>query len=141
MPDSEHSVLADVQHEATSLAGELRTMCQLRWQLAQLELQSDAVALRRLAVGLIVGGLMILTSLPLWANWAIELLQRWSGVPRSIWLVEFAGVLLVLGIVLAWFSWRRFRRERVMLRETLEELREDIIWLEEWIGRSKRQGS
>jgi len=48
-------------------------------------------------------------------------------------------VLLVAGLVVGWAAWRRFRRQRVMLRETLEELREDLVWLEEWLGHTDRR--
>jgi hypothetical protein len=39
---------------------------------------------------------------------------------------------LIVAILLAWSARRRYRREFTGLRETLEELREDMEWLREW---------
>ena len=59
------------------------------------------------------------------------------GLPMSGWLVIFAVVLAAAATALGLFAWRRFRREFSGLTGTLEELREDLVWLEEWAGRQR----
>jgi hypothetical protein len=36
-------------------------------------------------------------------------------------------------------AWRRFRRNFIGLRETLEELREDVLWLKEKSGEQETE--
>ena len=47
--------------------------------------------------------------------------------------------LLVAAALVAWLAWRRFRRRFVGLEETLEELREDLVWLQEWGGQNEHE--
>jgi hypothetical protein len=50
----------------------------------------------------------------------------------------FAGILLSIGAIVAYFAWRRFRRRFIGLQETLEELREDRVWIDEWLGKKEQ---
>ncbi|MFH1923799.1 MAG: phage holin family protein, partial [Planctomycetota bacterium] len=75
-----------------------------------------------------------LTGLPVLVVWAALLLPE---AMRAGCLL-LVGLVLVVGAILAgWLAWRRFRREFVGLEETLEELREDLVWLREWAGKSE----
>ena len=139
MPDPDRSLLADVRQEIARLAAELQEMAALRWELARLEIQADIARAKRLAIVLVSAAIMVLTSLPILAVYLAEVLDLWQGIPRAVWLVVFGLGLLIGGTLLAWLAWRRFRREFTGLEETLEELREDLIWLREWTGRTKEE--
>ena len=57
-----------------------------------------------------------------------------AGLDNSFpWVTLSAGCLMLLGgLLAAWFGWRRFRGEFLGLRESIDECREDLIWLREW---------
>lgn len=133
----ERPLLADLQGDAALLASDLREMFRLRWQLARLELEADAAALKRLVIRASLATVMGLTALPLVGVWAAEMLARWSAIPRTTWLAGFAAVLVLLSLAVGWLAWRRFRREWLALAETLAELREDLVWLDEWTSRTE----
>jgi hypothetical protein len=137
---ADRPLLADLHAELGSLGGELREMAAARWELARLELQSDLLAARRLAVAWLAAAVMALTALPLVAVALAEAMDGCGHIPRGGWLLIFAGGLLILAMAGGYFAWRRFRRRFIGLQETLEELREDLVWLrEKGEGGRKRQ--
>lgn len=128
---TDRPLLADIRAEFGALGGELREMAAARWELARLELQSDLLAAKRLAVAWLMAAVMALTALPLAAVSLAETLDGCFDITRGGWLSLFAGVLLFLALAGGYLAWRRFRRRFVGLQETLEELREDLLWLRE----------
>jgi hypothetical protein len=137
MSQSDRPLLADLEGELRSLSGEFREMLRLRWELFRLEAISDLRSARRLAAIWIVAGVLILTALPLAAVALADVLDGAWRIARWGWLLIFAGALIALAVSAAYLAWRRFRRRFLGLQETLEELREDRVWLEDWLG-SKR---
>ena len=140
MADPDRPLFADAQAELARLAGDLRRMAGLRWQLARLELDASARRLQRLAILLAAATGMVLISLPILVVAAAYLLPE---AARPYFLLAFGAAVLcggIAGLVAAWRAWRRFRDQRFGLEETLEELREDLVWLEEWIGRGEEEG-
>jgi len=138
MADPDRPLFADAHAELTRLAGEVRRMAGLRWQLARLEVDASARRLRRLAILLAAGAVTVFTSLPILVVAGAWLLPQ----PARPWFLGVVGGVLLLGgflgLAAGWRAWRRFRRERFGLEETLEEIREDLVWLEEWTGRRDR---
>jgi len=126
-----HPLLADLRDELAALGGELREMAAARWELARLELEADRQTLRGLVLAWLVALLMALTALPVLVVCLAEMLDRWQNVPRSVWLLGFGLGLLAFALLGGYLAWRRFRRRAVGLQETLEELREDLLWLRE----------
>jgi uncharacterized membrane protein YqjE len=124
-------LLADLRDELAALGGELREMAAARWQLARLELEADRQTLRGLVLAWLIALLMALTALPVLVVCLAETLADWRNVPRSVWLLGFGLGLLVFALLGGYLAWRRFRRRVVGLQETLEELREDLVWLRE----------
>jgi hypothetical protein len=122
MPDPDRPLLGEINEQFRLLAAELREMAMLRWQLARIELQAAADQVRRLAIFLAVC--------------IADLMDGTWGISRAGWAAIFAGLLLAGGILIATLGWRWFRRHYAGLRETSEELREDLVWLGEWTGRS-----
>ena len=133
---AERPLFADLRAELGFLGGELREMATARWELARLELQADLQGMKRLAIAWFVAVILTLTALPLLAVGVAELLDGCCGISRAEWLLIAAGSLLALALVGGYLAWRCFRRRFVGLRETLEELREDMLWFRETDGRA-----
>ena len=124
-------LLDDLRTELGELGGELREMAVARWELARLELQADLRSVVRLAIVWLAALLMVLTALPLFVVSLAQAIDGKADIPSSGWLLIFAGALLLLALGGSYFAWRRFRRRFIGLEETLEELREDMLWLKE----------
>ena len=136
MADPDRPLFADAKHQIARLASEFRRMAGLRWQLARLEFEAAVRLGKRLAIVWAIGAMMVSTALPLLLVSAAYL------VPEAVraYFLLILGLALLLGAILAgWWAWRRFRRQFVGLEETLEELREDLVWLQEWSGRSEEE--
>jgi len=113
------------------LGNELREAVAARRELARLELQADLRAVRRLVVACSIAAVFGLTALPLAAVGAAEALGGYGTISRIGWLFVFAGGFLILAVGVGGLAWRRFRRKFLGLRETFEELQEDLTWLRE----------
>ena len=108
-------------------------MFSLRWQLAELELRSDLAATRRLGLLAGTGLVAAIAALPVLTVVLAGQLDAYlaSGFP---WVTLSAGCLMLAGgLLAAWLGWRRFRGEFLGLRESLDECREDLLWLREWV--------
>jgi len=128
------SLLAELKAEVGSLGADLREMAALRWQLARLELQVDARAVSRLARVWILSAVMVLCALSLLAVCAADALDGRLGIARCGWLLIFGLGLLSGGAAAGLWAWRRFRASATGMEQSLAELREDLVWLKEWIG-------
>lgn len=128
---TDRPLLADIRTELGALGVELREMASARWELARLEIESDIRSAKRLIIAGLSAVVMSLTALPLVATGLAEYLDGWRGIPCGAWLFVFAAGLLFLACLGVYLAWRRFRRNFIGLRETLEELREDVLWLKE----------
>jgi hypothetical protein len=124
-------LLADLREGLADLGGELREMAGARWELARLELDSDLQSFQRLVIAWLIAAVMALTALPLLAVCLADCLAGWAQIGRGGWLLILAGIFLLLSAAIACLAWRRFRRRFLGLRETIEELREDLAWLRE----------
>ena len=127
--------------DVRGLVDDLLAMFQARRELAELELRADVASSKRLAVVAGVAVVMVLTSLPLLVASLAQLLQAWHPLgasPVNGWYAILGGGLLLLGTLLAWVGYRRFRREFVGLRQSLAEFREDVQWLREWTQQDDR---
>ena len=59
---------------------------------------------------------------------------RW-GLSFAGWAAMLGLAFLIAGAAGGYATWRRFRQRFVGMAETLDELREDLLWLREWAGR------
>lgn len=122
------------------LGDHARESLSLRWELARLEIECDIRTIKRLLIALTVALTCLFIALPLLlCGLALTLDGMW-GIAAAGWSALFGGVLIVFGILLAWYAWRRCRADFVGLEETLEELREDAVWLGEWLGKAHSDG-
>ena len=133
MTDQKPPLLDGVRGELGQLGKGLREMARLRWQLAVLEFRAAATQVKRLAIAVGVAAVLGLTSLPVLVVYAAEMLNG-LWLERTGWLLILGLGLLVIAIGGGWLAVWRFRRRFVGLEESLEELREDLVWLEEWLG-------
>ncbi len=132
MADSERPLFSGLQEELGSLVSDVREMALLRWELAKLELTADARTTTRLVVVFAVALLLVLVSLPVLVVSLGGLLDGVWGISQSGWLFIFGLTFLITAGLGGFLAWRRFRRNFIALEETLEELREDMLWLREW---------
>jgi peptidoglycan biosynthesis protein MviN/MurJ (putative lipid II flippase) len=132
MSQPDRPFLADLKIEVSSLVGEMREMVVLRYELLRQEALSDLQNTRRLLIVTAISGMLVLSALPLVVVAFADVLNGVWGLARWAWLVIFAGIFLLAAVLAVIFAWRRFRRRFIGLRETLEELQEDWVWLQEW---------
>ena len=133
--DKKDRPLFDVlRNELGTLAADVRKMATLRWELARLELQSDARTVARLAIVWTVSVILALVSLPVLVVALACALDGVFGIPQGGWLVIFGLGLILIAMLSGISAWRRFRKNFIGLEETLEELHEDMVWLREWNG-------
>jgi uncharacterized membrane protein YqjE len=133
-------LFADLRDDLRSFGAELREMAAARWELARLELLAQRKVFGNLAGALIAAMLMALTALPLLAWCLADALDGWYGVSRGLWLFGFAIGLLITALSSGYLAIRRFRRHATGLQETIEELREDLVWLRDWTSSGPRKG-
>ncbi len=128
----ERPLLQGIERQVRGLTVELQEFLALRWELARLEIESDLTAAKRLALAASTAAVIGLTGLPLLATSAADLLDGRLGLSRTGWLALLGVALLAIAGLIGWGAWRRFCRQRLGLKETLEELREDLLWLQDW---------
>jgi len=134
MSRSDRPLLAEFKDALGTLTGELRQMVALRWHLARLELESDTHLLRRTSLVGLAAAMLVQTALPLLAVGLAQAMEGRLGLSFTAWLLIFALALLAAGAGLGRLAWVRFRQAFTGLRQTREELREDLLWLDEWLG-------
>jgi len=129
--------------DARRLTSDVVGMLQARRQLAELEVRADIASSKRLGITGGIGLVLTLTSLPVLVvalARALHCCLPIGGEAFSGWLLICGGALLLAGGGTLWYAWRRFRREFVGLRESIAELREDVVWLREWTERTGEDG-
>ena len=134
MSQSERSPLGDIQDQIGGMTADLREMASARWELARLELRRSVRQIQRLAISLAAAVVMVLTALPLLVRWLARAMDGWLGIHQFGWCNILAVGLLVGGAVIGVVAWWAFRRCFVGFAETIEECREDLVWLREWFG-------
>lgn len=134
MGTDREALLAEMRRELASLTGEVRRMARMRWELAELELRSDVKRLKQLVAAWGIAVVLGLAVFPVLAVWLATVLETRFLLPPVATLPALAALLLAGAGGIAWGAWRWFRSRLSGLEETLEELREDAVWLEEWSG-------
>jgi len=107
-------------------------MLRLRWQLAKIELAEDFGRAKRLLAVWLAAMVLLIGSLPVLVVAAAEGLAGTGGLSRVGWLLVFGGAMLFGSLAAAGVAWLWFRRRFNGLKETLAELEEDRLWLDEW---------
>ncbi len=140
MADADRPLLGELGEELSGMADELGQLAALRLRLAEIELRESAQTTKRFAVWAVVAVILLLTSLPV----LVVAFSAWLGevtvLSGMVWNLILGLLLAIGGVAAFWFSWRRFRRDFRGLEESIEELREDLVWVKEWRGKSEETG-
>ncbi len=138
MPDTDRPLLSELRDELSEMADEAAQLATLRFRLAEIELRESARTAKRFSIGALAALVLVLTSLPVLVVALSAWLDHVATLPREAsWAWIFGLALAIGGLAAGWFSWRRFRREFRGLEQSIEELREDLVWVKEWS--SKRE--
>jgi hypothetical protein len=132
--EPERPLLADVRREIGGLIAEVRAMVALRGQLAGVELRGTIGAIRQLLIRLVVVAAVTVVAVSVLAVAAAEGLAWWLDLDRLACLAVCGGVLLVIAAGGGYLAWRGFRSRFCGMEQSLEELREDLLWLKQWAG-------
>jgi uncharacterized membrane protein YqjE len=135
MDSDREPLFAGIKDETSRLKADFAELLRVRWQLGKLEAQTAVHSIRRLAIAAAIAGLLALIALPVLVVALANVLDGALGISFAGWLAIFGCGMLVAALALAWFRYRRFRAEFAGLEQSLEELREDFIWLEERLAR------
>ena len=135
MAEADRPVPNELKGHLTGLANDAGRLLALRCELARQELAADAASVRRLAIAAVVAVALAVLGAVFSAVAVARWLERWLGGAAAAWLLAGGLVLLLSAVLCGWLAWRRFRRELVALAGSRAELREDLVWLQEWIER------
>lgn len=136
MDDDREPLLGGIKDETSRLKSDFVNLLRVRWQLGRLEVQTAAHSAKRLATAAVIALLLVIVSLPVLVVALARVLDGVLGVAFVGWLAVFGFGMLLIAAALAWFRYQRFCAEFVGLEQSLEELREDVLWLEEhFVGR------
>ena len=113
------------------LWAQLREWYGARIAMAQLEVRHDIASTRRLGLMAGIGAVLILTGLPVLVVVLSQALAAATQIDAVWWQLVFGAGFALLGAALIFAGWRNFRREFSGFKETLDELREDQLWLGE----------
>lgn len=137
MSDTDRPLLGELREELSGMADDLGRLAKMRLRLAEIELRESAQTAKRFAIWAVASVVLVLTSLPV----LVVALSAWLGevTPLSAMACSsILGLLLAIaGAAVFWFAWRRFRRDFRGLEQSMEELREDLVWAQEWTGGQK----
>lgn len=139
MDEEREPLFAGIKDETSRLKSDFAELLRVRWRLGKLEVQTAAHSAKRLVVAAIVAILLVLVSLPVLVVALAKALDGVLQIAFAGWLAIFGFGMLLFAAGLAWLRYRRFRAEFVGLEQSIEELREDVLWLEERLaGRNGR---
>lgn len=119
----------------TSPWSDLAEMLQLRQELAETEIKSDLAASKRLVIAGGIGGVAVVTALPLLLAVVSTRIDNYFQFSFPWTACCLSLLLLIVGGLIGWSAWRRFRCEFLGLRESIQELQEDLVWLRERFDR------
>jgi hypothetical protein len=135
MTDPAIGGVAGVADDLRRSWSDVSEMVVLRRQLAAAELKSDLSLARRCGI---FGGAAVAVAV---AGLAVVVAAVAGHFDAALalsfpWITFISGaVLLAGGALAAILAWRRFRGRLLMFEHSRAELQEDLLWLEEWIGR------
>jgi hypothetical protein len=126
-PDS-----SDPRRELHRVGRDVAHMLTARWELAELEYGAARRDALRLAVVLAFTSVLATVGMALLGEALAQWLGEVSAWPPQAWRIILASVSIFGAAAAAGLGYRRFRREFTGFSESLEEMREDIVWLREW---------
>ena len=127
--------------ELKGLGSELLEAISLRRQLVTIELQNDLRASAWLLATIVISGLVLLVGLSILAVSISLWLDTIYPISPVSWTGVFGAGLVLFALIAILFGWKRFKTRFTALEQTRQELSEDIVWLNEWLGRETPSGN
>ncbi len=132
-----------VSNDLRRMLAELAEMFTLRRKLAEHELRGDLATSKRLGIlgalgvaALVIGVAVLVAALAISFDLRLNLsAEELPSFPIPWTSLATAAVLIVIGALMIWSAWRGFRRDISGMRESIAELREDLVWLRDWLGK------
>ncbi|MEQ8785911.1 MAG: phage holin family protein [Pirellulaceae bacterium] len=137
MPETPHAPVAGLADDLRGAWTEASQMVSLRRALAESELRSDLAAARGFAI---VAGTCLVLAIAGVAVLAVAgagYADHRYGFDFPWFTLATGAVLLGGGLLVGLLSWLRFRRNLLLFEQSRHELKEDLLWLEEWLGRTQ----
>lgn len=132
MADGSASPWEMLRGQVAALEDDLVELAHARWELAQLELKQAQAELTRLAITLGVLASPVFCGLVILLSQATHLIRQRGG-DNAVYMT--AAVVILTGSLFCWLCIRSFRRRFRPMFDSLEECREDLHWLREWVAR------
>jgi uncharacterized membrane protein YqjE len=141
MSDSTRTPLfSPLRDELKGLSAELLEAISLRRQLATIELQNDLRASAWLLATIVAAVLVLLVGFSILAVSVSLWLDAVYPIEPVSWTGVFGAGFVLFALMTLLFGWKRFQSRFTALEQTREELREDVVWLNEWLGRETPSG-
>ncbi len=133
MPETATSGFSVLGDDARHALSDLSEMLTLRRQLAEAEIRHDLAVTKRLAIVGGMGAMTAIIGLPILLVALSLQLEAHFQLEHHWWTVGLGALLLIAGLLTLLAAYRRFRRDFVGLEESITELKEDLVWLREWV--------
>ena len=134
-------LFSPLKRQMAGISAEAKAMLAARAELLGLELSAARSSVVRLVVAVLLGCLILLVALPMATVAFSQQLARWFSLDPLAVLWVFTLMMFVGGTGLIYGSWRRFRREFHGVEDSIAELREDLMWMQEWLGTQNGEGN
>jgi len=121
------------------LSREVYQAVELRRELAELEIQHDRRLLRRGGLWMTLGIVAAIIGTGSLLQAAACSLATHTSWDVASWNMLLGAALSAPGIFVVFQTYRKTRHNLRVLRGTLAELHEDVIWLREWIDSSSHE--
>jgi uncharacterized membrane protein YqjE len=141
MTEADDNLFSGIATEGRRLRNDLGEMLAARAALAQLELAESARQTARCGVVLTVAVVLLVSAVPMTVATLALACAACFAQPPIAWLAASALLLVLVAALIAWLALRNFRRDFIGLRDTLAELREDLVWFREWNGQAAAAAS
>lgn len=138
---TEKSLFSPLVRQVEGFSNEVQAMLRARAELLGLELQAARSTATRVIVYVLVGLLGLLFSVPVLVVALSQQVARWFDLDALMILWVANGILLVVSVGLILLAWRRYRRNFHGLEDSIAELREDMLWMQEWVGKKSAESS
>jgi uncharacterized membrane protein YqjE len=136
MTDSGDNLFSGIAAAGSRLRYDVGEMLTARAALAKTELTESARQTARCGITLTVALVLLLSAVPVAVTTLALAGATYFEQSPLVWLAASAVLLAVVSALIAWWTIRSFRRDFTGLRDTLAELREDLVWLQEWSGQA-----
>lgn len=132
---TEDSLFSPLVRQVEGFSNEVQAMFRARAELLGLELQAARSTATRVIVSVLLGLFGLVVTIPIVVVALAWQIARWFDLDLLVVLWVATGMLLVVSVGLILLAWRRYRRDFHGLEDSIAELREDMLWMQEWVGK------